>query len=287
MSPAVRLALVRVVVGGFSLAYLAKRRKMLRRVAGTDPRLFSPVGVVKVLERPLPVPVVEATVYATLAANVAFLLGWRHRCSGPAFAGLLLWQLSYRNSWSMIYHTDNLLVLHALILGLSPSADAVSVDALRGRAPAQSGVGYGWPIELMNAVTTLSYFVAGIAKVAGPLGGQWISGESLRGQVAVDGLRKELMGDGAAPVAYALYDKVWLWRAMAAGTMVVELGAPVFLADRRLARLWAAAAFTMHWAVLAIMKIKFRYQLSGAAFASFAALQRGPAGSRAVGCRRR
>jgi hypothetical protein len=275
MRAATRLALVRVVVGGFSLAYLGRRRRMLARVARTDPRLFAPVGVVKVLDRPLPGPLVEATVTATMAANVAFLLGWKHRYTGPAFSGLLLWQLSYRNSWSMIYHTDNLLVLHALILGLAPSADAVSLDAL-GRP--RTDEGYRWPIELMNATTALSYFVAGVAKVAGPLGGQWMSGESLRGQVAVDGLRKELMGDGAAPIAYALYDKVWLWRAMAAGTMVIELGAPLFLASRRTARLWAAAAFGMHWAILAVMRIKFRYQLSGAAFAPFVVLQRGRAG---------
>ncbi|NJM08483.1 hypothetical protein HC891_23340 [Candidatus Gracilibacteria bacterium] len=57
---------------------------------------------------------------ATLLANLAFMLGIGHRVSGPVFAGLLLWLLSYRNSWSMIYHNDNVLVLHALILGFSP-----------------------------------------------------------------------------------------------------------------------------------------------------------------------
>ena len=34
--------------------------------------------------------------------------------AGRLFALLLLWVTSYRNSWGMIFHTDNLLVLHAL-----------------------------------------------------------------------------------------------------------------------------------------------------------------------------
>lgn len=279
-APAARLGVLRVVVGGFSLWYLARRRRMLARIAETGPELFEPVGIVKLLDRPLDPRVVRATTDAALAANLAFLLGWRHRVSGPAYSGLLLWVLSYRNSWSMIYHTDNTLVLHALILGLSPSSDAVSLDARR--APAAAGATaadesrYGWPIQLMNTVTTLAYFVAGVAKVAGPLGRQWTSGESLRGQVAVDGLRKELLGGGAAPAASLLYDKLWLWRAAAAGTMVVELGAPAVLPFPRLARLWAVGAFGMHWAVLAIMKITFRHQLSGVAFAPFFPVERAP-----------
>lgn len=129
--------MLRVVVGGFSLWYLARRRRMLARIAETGPELFEPVGIVKLLDRPLDPRVVRATTDAALAANLAFLLGWRHRVSGPAYSGLLLWVLSYRNSWSMIYHTDNTLVLHALILGLSPSSDAVSLDARR--APAATG----------------------------------------------------------------------------------------------------------------------------------------------------
>ncbi|MGH7454288.1 MAG: hypothetical protein ACRENG_23235, partial [bacterium] len=72
---------------------------------------------------------------ATLAANIAFIFGWQHRYTGPLFGGLLLALLCYRNSWSMIYHSDNALVFHALILGVAPAAEAWSLDALqRSRA---------------------------------------------------------------------------------------------------------------------------------------------------------
>lgn len=170
---------------------------MLMKISRTDPALFRPVGVASMLEKPIPMWLFRGILAATLVANVAFVLGVWHRHTGPVFAGFLLWVMCYRNSWSMIYHNDNLLVLHALILGLTPSADAVSVDGilrdsqagfvsrLRGAASGpesdpRAGWRYGWPIRLMNTVTVLTYFLAGVAKVKGPLGWQWASGETLR-----------------------------------------------------------------------------------------------------------
>lgn len=164
-APPARLGLARAILGGYTLWYLGRRRGMLARISRTDAELSRPVGVARPLRRPLPPAAAGALTDATLAANVAFLLGWRHRLCGPAFSGLLLATLSYRNSWSMVYHSDNLLVLHALVLGVSPAADAVALDARRarraGRAPPAPGVRYGWPLSLMNALTTLTYLVAG------------------------------------------------------------------------------------------------------------------------------
>jgi hypothetical protein len=39
-------------VGGYTMAYLAPRRQMLRRVVRTGPELFAPVGPVRALARP-------------------------------------------------------------------------------------------------------------------------------------------------------------------------------------------------------------------------------------------
>jgi hypothetical protein len=251
---------------------------MLLEVARTDPSLFKPVGAVSYLERPVSVKVFRRVLIATLVANAAFILGWRHRYTGPLFGGLLLWVLCYRTSWSMIFHNDNVLVLHALILGLAPSADALSLDARGEDAPATADPNgdwrYGWPVRLMSAVTMLTYFLAGVAKVAGPLGRQWANGEALRGQVAVDGLRKELLGKEAAPLAYVLYDKLPLFGVMGFGSLVMELTAPAALFHQRLSRFWAANAFLMHWGIFFVMGIRFRYQLSGLIFASFFDLER-------------
>lgn len=287
-APAARLAVLRILLGGYVLYYLGRRYSMLLKVAASDPALFKPVGVACVLKKPLPVPVVRRILIATFIANLAYMSGWRYRYSGPAFASLLLWVLSYRNSWSMIYHNDNVLVLHALILGFAPAADALALDSSRRSAgtvqafrrsvwPDRNPQGdwhYGWPVKLMNSVTVMTYFVSGIAKVTGPLGWRWADGESMRSQVAVDGVRKELLGSRATPLTFWLYDKVWLFRIMATGSLVMELMAPLALADRRLGRAWVASAFAMHWGILLVMGITFRYQLTGLIFASFFDVER-------------
>ncbi len=68
-----------------------------------------------------------------------------------------------------------------------------------------------------------TYALAGVAKLAGPLGWKWTSGESLRRQVAVDGVRKEAFGSAASPLAYKLYANVALFRVLALGSMAIEL----------------------------------------------------------------
>lgn len=289
VAPATRPAVLRIMLGTYALWYLGRRYRMLLAIARSDPATFQPVGVASSLDRPLPVAVFRRLLLATLLANLAFVLGWNYRYTGPLFSGLLLWVLSYRNSWSMIFHNDNALVLHALVLGVAPAADALSLDALGARTgnrrrrpgrlgappqPVPVGWWYGWPVRLMSIATAMTYFVSGVAKVAGPLGWRWADGEALRSQVAVDGLRKELLGGEASPWLCRLHDRLGLFRAIGLGTLALELGAPVALVAERPARLWALGTYGMHWGILVVMGIKFRYQLSGLIFASFFDVER-------------
>jgi hypothetical protein len=246
---------------------------MLRNIARrTDPVLFKPVGPVRVLRRPLPPEALEAMIQLNRAANVAFLLGWRHARTGPVYATSLLFLLSYLNSWSMIYHSNNLLALHALTLAGSPAADALSLDS---RAPSpRPHWRYGAPIQLMNAVTTSAYFLAGVAKLKGPLGVRWATGEALRSQVAADGLRKEVLGERGGVLARWMYPRLGLYRLLAVGSLAIELGAPAVLARRTAGRLWAVNALGMHWGIYLVMGIKFRYQQAGLPFAPFFPLER-------------
>lgn len=55
-APPARLGIMRILVSGFSLWYLGRRYRMLLRMTKADPRLFRPVGVARVLDRPLPAP---------------------------------------------------------------------------------------------------------------------------------------------------------------------------------------------------------------------------------------
>jgi len=293
-APAARLALLRILIGAFSLWYLAPRYSMFLKMGNTEQSLFEPVGIIELLlGAPLPTQAFHALVVLTLAANIAFLFGWRHKFSGPAFAALLFFVLSYRNSWSMIFHSDNVLVLHVLILGIARAADALSLDALRARtSPAHDGqVGYlhayagtaprlagdwryGWPIRLISLVTLCSYFLAGVAKVAGPMGWTWATRESLRSQIAVDSLRKELLGGVAPPAFLTIYDNLYLFTIMAVVSMAVELLAPMVILNKRAAQVWAVIAFLGHWGIFFVMGITFRYQMSGMIFASFFDVER-------------
>lgn len=280
-APPERPAILRFLVGVWTLYYLGSRYRMIMEIAASEKRFFKTVGVVSYMEEPAKVGAVRAVYFATVISAVAFTLGFRHRVSGPAFASLLLWLLCYRNSWSMIFHNDNALVLHAIVLGFSRSADALSVDALvNGRddsAVPDEHWRYGWPVKLMSVVTVLTYFVAGVAKFAGPLGKSWTDGEAMRAQIGVDALRKDLLGsegEKSSPLVSRLYRRKWIFRAAGLGSLILEACAPLFLVDRRLAKLWAVGTFGMHWGIYFVMKIKFRYQMTGLIFASFFDLDR-------------
>ena len=281
-APAERLAMLRILVGIFAVCLVGSNLLMWTRIGYTSPDLFKPLGVVSILSQPLPPAVNQILLICTVVLGVPFILGWRYRITGPAFAVLLLWVISYRLSWSMVYHSMHLVVLHVFVLGLSPAADALSLDA-RGRGTVGAGPEpssawhYGFPVRLICAVTVCAYFVTGIAKVLSPLGRSWAAGESIRSQVAADAIRKELLGTAGSSLFYRLYHHVWLFTTMGVMTFFVELGAPLALLNKRLGKLWAVTAYMMHWGILFIMSIEFRYHLSGIVFLSFFELERVPA----------
>lgn len=189
--------------------------------------------------------------------------------TGPLHAALSIWTMSYRNSWSMILHDQGNMLLHTAVLGATPVADAVSVDAwLRKRANAplpHAGTSwvYSLPIRGMQLTTATHYFLAGVAKICGPMGLQWGDGEVLRRQIMADGMRKELLGTKASGLGVQLTRTPVLFTTMATGSLVLELAAPIALVDKRVAQVWAVGAWSMHVGILLIMGIKFRHNLTG------------------------
>jgi hypothetical protein len=185
---------------------------------------------------------------------------------------LLFWVLTYRNSFGQVFHTENLLLLHVVILAAAPAADAYSLDS-RGRAPAPADGRYGWPVLLMCMVTALAYFISGQTKLRNA-GLDWLDGENLRNYVAYDNLRKIELGDSHSPLAEWVVPHAWLFTPLAFFTLVVELGAPLALLHRRIAWVWVAGAWLFHAGILALMAIVFPYPLAGVAFAPFFPLER-------------
>jgi hypothetical protein len=214
-----------------------------------------------VLDAPLPPSVVLAIAIATCILLAAFVAGFAFRVTGPLAALALLWVLTYRNAWGQVFHTENLLVLHVIALGLSPAADAWALGAPRPPAAA----GYGWAIKLLAALTAATYLLAGIAKLR-IAGLDWLDGELLRNQIAVDNLRKALLGDHVAPFAHLVLDHPSPLVVFSAATFVIELGAPLALLGRRLGHAWAAGAWGFHLGIVLLMNIWFPYPLVGMAF---------------------
>lgn len=265
-APAERLATLRVLVGAFTVVYLAIRTPYFVRLFGGAPDAFAPVGLVAVLDAPLSPAAGYAVFGATWVASVLFTLGVRHRVVGPVFAVLLTFVLTYRSSFGMVFHTENLLVVHAWILGVTDAGAALAVGR-RGVPPPANGR-FGWPVRLMMGVTVAAYFVAGLAKITNG-GWAWVSGEVLMGHVAYDSLRKLQVGSVASPVGAMLLRTPWVFGPLAVGSLLLEIGAPLFLFTERLRRLWVYGVWLFHVGVLLIMFIFFPYPITGVGLACF------------------
>jgi hypothetical protein len=274
--PAERLAALRILVHGYGLVYLLVRAGALTHFSEITRAGFLPVGVWWLLGAPLPPWLVYGLFASACLSGAAATLGYRYRHSAPCSALLLLLVVSYRNCWGMIFHTDNLLVLHALLLSVVPAADAHSVSACcrNLRRTRQLRGEYAWPVFGLSLITVLSYWVAGYTKLK-VSGFSWGEGEVLRTQIAFDALRKIETGSQPAPFAAWLVQHPLLCQPLSLLTLALELLSPLALLGGNLARLWCAAAWGFHASVILFMLIVFPYPLSGLAFASFFALERG------------
>jgi hypothetical protein len=267
----------RILIGTFAVAYLLIRLPVFLQV-GDRRSGFDGVGLAGLLRSPVPSAVVDATIAATVATGIGFVVGWRFRLTGALFALGMLALGSYRGSWGQLLHFENLMVLHLLIVALSPAADSWSLDARRRD---RSGVemhsvestAYGWPLALASVVLVVTYVVAGVAKLR--YGGlDWVFGDTLRNHVAYAAARLDLLGGTPSPLAGWAVRLERMWPIAAAATIVIELGAPVALLGGRRRTLWVVAAWLMHLGVLAFMMIAFPLPLFLVAFAPLYRVER-------------
>jgi hypothetical protein len=272
-TPPLRLAVLRVLIVGFGLVWLLGMGPVLIDTMRMSAAHFHPVGVVTLLEAPLGFGFALAPYLLCMASGFATLLGWRYRVNAPLHALTLLWITSYRNSWGMVFHSENLWVMHTLILACLPAADTWSLDARRSPARSQQAdPRYGWGPKLMATVTALTYVLAGVAKLR-TAGGAWMEGQVLLSHVAWDNLRKLELGAIHSPLGAALSRWPALFAPLAWLSMAFELGAPLSLFGRRLAWGWTIGVWSFHLGVAALMAIVFPYPVVGIAFAPLFAVE--------------
>lgn len=259
--PLRRLAVIRVAAGSFAVGYLVIRAPHFIALADLPVHRFDPVGVLAWMDSPLPRSAMAFGLVLAVGLGVGFVLGRPWRLVGPGFAIAFLLLTSYRNGFEVVLHTEQLVTLHLLVLGVAPAPGRLGEhDAHTWWA--------GWVIRTMAVLTVATYVVTGFAKLQ-QSGIEWITGDTLRNHIAYDNLRKLQLGDFYSPLGAWATHFDWLFPPMAAATIAVELSAPVALAGRRLAAWWSAAAWTFHLGVLVLMAIGFPYQLLGVAFLPF------------------
>jgi hypothetical protein len=273
--PRERLALLRIGIGIYALVYLVSRAQHLTAVLRYPVSSFAPVGLVRLLGEPLPSAWVYGLFAGAVGSGVLFTLGAFYRVSAPLFAALLLWVVSYRHSWGMIFHTDNLLILHVALLSAAPAADAHAYPRrpVRDSGPSSNSGRHGWAIRACCLVTVAAYVVAGCAKLE-HTGWAWAEGTTLREQIAYDAIRKIELGSIHSPLGPWLLPHGWLFAPLSTFSLATELLAPMALLGRRFAALWCGAAWSFHVGVLALMAIAFPYPISGCAFLAFFPLER-------------
>ena len=267
-APAARLAVLRMLVGTFTTVFLVVRAAYLLDISALPAARFEPVGALWFLGGPLPLDLVRVVLVVAVVVGVAATLGWRYRVTGPVFAVLFGLLTTYDNSWQHVAHTENLVAMHLLVIGVAPAAAVLSLDARRrGVISVADHVRFGFAVRLVSLLTVVTYFVAGVAK-ARHGGLEWVTGDVLRNQVAMDNVRKAVIGAPYSVIGGHLVRYGWLFPPMALATMVVELGAPLALLGGRVRTVWVAAAWGFHVAIVVVMAILFVYPLSGLAYAS-------------------
>ena len=213
-----------------------------------------------------------------VVSGVAFTAGIRFRLTGPLFALAVLALTAYRASWGQLLWFDNLMTLHLLILAVAASADAWSVDARRwdrhGR-PVRAH-DYAGPLRLLCIVVVVTYLIAGVAKLRYG-GADWIAGDTLANHIAFSATRLDVLGGTPSPLAGPAVSLSWVLSAMAAASVVIELGAPVALLGGRWRNAWVTGAWVMHAAIATLMFVVFPYPLFLVAFAPFFELERAAA----------
>ena len=210
-----RLRAVRALVAGWSVVWLVVRLPHNLGLADLPDRRWYPIGVLAPLDEPPPAWLASTVIVVAVVAGVAAAAGWRPRLSVPVWAAALLLVATYVSCWGQLFHTENVLVLHAVVL----AAWALATRPVDPRLV----------LTALVVALAATYVVAGVAKLRGS-GWAWFDGDVLQNKVAFDNVRKALFGAPASPFARGAVGLDWLWPPLAA------------LGGRRVGAPWCSSA---------------------------------------------
>jgi hypothetical protein len=225
-------------------------------LAGQPQELFRPISFMEVLPAMPSKPVAVALQAAGVLAAVLAALGLRTRMALPLAWACAIVLNGMLASTGKVVHNDLVLLLCLVPLLPAPSADAWSLDARRAGRAAAAGASrlYGWPLQTAAIVVAGAYFFAGLAKLvySGPA---WVTS---------DNLRWALYSSGDSGLALFIADRPWLAHALAAGTLLLELGFPLVLFLPRAAWLFVPGAVLLHAGIWLAMGLDYSAQAATA-----------------------
>lgn len=217
--------------------------------------LFRPISFMELLPSMPSKPVVVALQGLGVLAAVLAVLGLRTRLVLPLAWACAIFLNGMLTSTGKVVHNDLVLLLCLVPLLVAPSADAWSLDA-RGAGRTRSGSSrlYGWPLRTAAIVVAGAYFFAGLAKLVSS-GPAWVTS---------DNLRWALYASGDSDLAVFIADRPWLAHALAAGTLLLELGFPLVLLRPRAAWVFVPGAVLLHLGIWLAMGLDYSAQAATA-----------------------
>ena len=259
-STALNLAVVRVVVMGAVL--WETRLGRLLDFAALDPALMvAPRGWELIAPHlPLAAPLVIGVYVVLVVAATLGLVG----LFGRAMCGLTALSALYLHSIAQLFgkvnHTTNHLILFSALLAVSPSCDALSIDAIRAAirdadrglvrriTPARA---YAVVLQTMMLYIGLAYFFPGAWKIA-RAGLRWFSADNM-GLLVLSKLQEFPI----TPLQYWVVDRSSLLVLITVVTIVFEIGFVFAILDRQLRPAAAFIGVSFHQAIAAVMGIWF------------------------------
>jgi hypothetical protein len=220
-----------------------------------------PIRLFSILDLPLfSAPVLETLQHVWIAAVGLAAIGLMTRVSTVVAFVLGVYLIGLPHNFGKIHHSDAAVVLILAGLALSRCGDAVSVDAwLRRRRglppPAPSGE-YRWPVRVAWLCTVLLYFAAGVSKLRNG-GAAWVFSDSFRNIL----LEHHYSHVPLVTWGLTIAESPFLTRALAAGTILVEILCPLALLGVAARAFFIPALALMQFGIWLMLGVRFDFYL--------------------------
>lgn len=197
------------------------------------PLLIHPISVFRVFHIPIAPPaVLDALQWAWKASLLLAAVGFRTRPACVAALLLGTYLLAVPQNVGRVFHDDALLVFVFAVFAFSRSGAAWSVDAWlarrRGEPPAAPSGEHRWPLVAGQVVLSCVFFAAGFSKLKNG-GLAWVFSDHLSTVL----VKQVYNSDPWFRWGLWIARHEALAQAMAAATLLIELGYPLALFSRR------------------------------------------------------